>query len=78
MNRISYKQVEEKMEQVLDWLNSHKPAPEGYKWAQSWNGHICHKGIKGGGESIQIYVHGNTNRERYQCLVSLLDLIYIM
>lgn len=78
MNRIGYKQLEAKMEQVLEWLNTYKPAPEGYKWAESWNGHICHQAINGGGQSIKIYVHGNTTRERYYCLVSLLDLIYIL
>ena len=71
--KITQKDLNAKFEQGLQWLITNKPAPEGYHWDTSWNGHYCIKSNYGGGESIKIYVNGNTTRERYNSLCTMLD-----
>lgn len=73
--RITQKDVDAKFEEGLQWLIANKPAPEGYHWAMSWNGHYCIKSNYGGGENIKIYVNGKTTRERYNSLCTMIDVL---
>lgn len=78
MKRTLIQEIQDKKDLLIHLLKDIAPAPDGYEWAESWNGNICYKSTDGGGEDIRIYTNGDTLREEYHILCSILDTLMIV